>query len=409
MRRVGDPHGATTLALRGAISRDIVTSIAELDDLLSDGSRAARLLLKAVRGLPEREQDTVLTLLVERALCGQATPLPRELQGALDQPDVPPGRSPPRPRPPPPPIPAGVLQGLGSAAAGMLLGASGVAEVGALCAITEEQVRDCLRDVSSGKGGPQPLNSYLELLADGRTCAQARRKLELTRRALEALREDPATAKLDLRLGRALLTKSQQGETLRALTAHVPIGFGPPAGTLTPAMAPAPHDMVRRLLLAGQDVEQIAKSCGIRVDAARAALHQIAAHPDAKEPLASILRLIGDGHSRAEVATELDVSHEELSAALDPLSSSPLQHKLTHAFSTAAVARPLVGAPAGSARKLVGSGALGPGAQQVVPVRFPEAQHQRLKDWCATHGFPMAVVVRGLVERFLDDQERCAA
>jgi len=160
----------------------------------------------------------------------------------------------------------------------MLLGDSGVAEVGALCAITEDQVRDCLRDVSSGKGGPQPLNSYLGLLADGRSCAQARRKLKLTRRALEALREDPATAKLDLRLGRALLTKSQQRETLRALTAHVPIG----------------------------------------------------------------------------------------------------------------------------------SGALGPGAQQVVPVRFPEAQHQRLKDWCATHGFPMAVVVRGLVERFLDDQERCA-
>ncbi len=392
------------------MSRDIVTGIVEPDDLTPDGLRAARLLLKAVRGLPEREQNTVLTLLVERALGGQEKPLPRELQAAMEEPDVSAGQPPSRPRPPSPPIPAGVLQGLGSAAVGMLLGDGGVAEVGALCAITEDEVRDCLRDMSAGKGGPEPLNRYLGLLADGRSCAQARRKLKLTRRALEALREDLATAKLDLRLGRALLTKSQQGETLRALTAHVPIGFGPPAGALTPAMAPAPHDMVRRLLLAGQGVEQIARSCEIRVDAARAALHQIAAHPDANELLASILRLIGDGHSRAEVASELDVSHEELSAALDPLSSSLLQHTLAHAFSAAALARPLVGAPAGSARtELVGSGALGPGAQQVVPVRFPEAQHQRLKDWCATHGFSMAVVVRGLVERFLDDQERRAA
>ena len=52
---------------------------------------------------------------------------------------------------------------------------------------------------------------------------------------------------------------------------------------------------------------------------------------------------------------------------------------------------------------------LGPGPHQMVPVRFSESQHRRLKDWCAEHDFPMAVVVRGLVERFLDDWERRAA
>ena len=52
----------------------------------------------------------------------------------------------------------------------------------------------------------------------------------------------------------------------------------------------------------------------------------------------------------------------------------------------------------------------GPGtAQQMIPVRLTEEQYRRLKEWCAAHDFPMAVVVRGLVERFLDDQERRAA
>ena len=53
-------------------------------------------------------------------------------------------------------------------------------------------------------------------------------------------------------------------------------------------------------------------------------------------------------------------------------------------------------------------GGPGPG-HQMIPVRLSEPQHRLLKDWCAEHGFPMAVVVRGLVERFLEDQERRAA
>ncbi|MGE5286078.1 MAG: hypothetical protein ACM3ML_02530 [Micromonosporaceae bacterium] len=45
-----------------------------------------------------------------------------------------------------------------------------------------------------------------------------------------------------------------------------------------------------------------------------------------------------------------------------------------------------------------------PGAQQVVPVRFPMEQHAQLRDWCAEHGFSMATVIRGLVTRFLETQ-----
>ena len=45
---------------------------------------------------------------------------------------------------------------------------------------------------------------------------------------------------------------------------------------------------------------------------------------------------------------------------------------------------------------------------QLVTVRLPTAQHERLRDWCNDHNFTMAAVVRGLIERFLDGQDRPA-
>jgi hypothetical protein len=44
------------------------------------------------------------------------------------------------------------------------------------------------------------------------------------------------------------------------------------------------------------------------------------------------------------------------------------------------------------------------GPWQSVPVRLSVEQHERLKQWCQANGFTMAVVLRGLVARFLDDQ-----
>lgn len=57
---------------------------------------------------------------------------------------------------------------------------------------------------------------------------------------------------------------------------------------------------------------------------------------------------------------------------------------------------------------VVGQKPLG-GDQVTVPVRLSEAQHRRLKEWCAEHNFPMAVVVRGLIDRFLDSWDKRAA
>lgn len=49
------------------------------------------------------------------------------------------------------------------------------------------------------------------------------------------------------------------------------------------------------------------------------------------------------------------------------------------------------------------------GDLQMVPVRFPAEQHQRLRSWCGDHGFTMATVVRGLVDQFLDSNAGSAA
>ena len=52
------------------------------------------------------------------------------------------------------------------------------------------------------------------------------------------------------------------------------------------------------------------------------------------------------------------------------------------------------------ARVSVGAGRV----HQTLPVRLPEQQYARLKEWCSRQGFSMATVIRGLVERFLDVQ-----
>jgi hypothetical protein len=43
---------------------------------------------------------------------------------------------------------------------------------------------------------------------------------------------------------------------------------------------------------------------------------------------------------------------------------------------------------------------------QLITIRLPAERHAELRSWCASHGFTMAAVVRGLVERFLEDQAR---
>lgn len=45
---------------------------------------------------------------------------------------------------------------------------------------------------------------------------------------------------------------------------------------------------------------------------------------------------------------------------------------------------------------------------KMLPVRLPAADYERLRAWSREHGFSMAVIIRTLVERFLDGQEQAA-
>lgn len=48
------------------------------------------------------------------------------------------------------------------------------------------------------------------------------------------------------------------------------------------------------------------------------------------------------------------------------------------------------------------------GDMKLLPVRLPSGDYERLRTWSREHGFSMAVIIRTLVERFLDEQEQAA-
>jgi hypothetical protein len=50
------------------------------------------------------------------------------------------------------------------------------------------------------------------------------------------------------------------------------------------------------------------------------------------------------------------------------------------------------------------AGLLPAGESQLVTIRLPADSHAKLRNWCNDHDFTMAAVVRGLVERFLEEQ-----
>jgi hypothetical protein len=43
---------------------------------------------------------------------------------------------------------------------------------------------------------------------------------------------------------------------------------------------------------------------------------------------------------------------------------------------------------------------------QLITIRLPTERHVELREWCTAHGFTMAAVVRGLVDRFIEEQHQ---
>jgi len=100
---------------------------------------------------------------------------------------------------------------------------------------------------------------------------------------------------------------------------------------------------------------------------------------------------------------------ELLMKALDSLSAEERRQVLSALLESAVVPAAMTSARAAIPPALSTEGWLHPGlksstATSVLPVRLPTDQLERLRAWCTDNGFSMAVVIRGLVERFLDDQ-----
>ena len=101
---------------------------------------------------------------------------------------------------------------------------------------------------------------------------------------------------------------------------------------------------------------------------------------------------------------------EKLAALLETLPSAERQEIAAWLFAgSQAKANTLWFDPSRFDEMIIGIGtAPFPAAEntQLSTVRLPTESHARLRAWCSTHGFTMAAVIRGLVERFLDEQAK---
>jgi len=108
-------------------------------------------------------------------------------------------------------------------------------------------------------------------------------------------------------------------------------------------------------------------------------------------PYTKLRRLVGaEGKPTAQVAVELELAENDIADELEPT------EQLISTVCAALIARAALPSPPPAATS---------GPLRTMPVRFPEQLYERLKAWCEEHKFPMAVVVRGVVERFLDEQQ----
>jgi hypothetical protein len=150
--------------------------------------------------------------------------------------------------------------------------------------------------------------------------------------------------------------------------------------------------LILHRLAAGATVEELARLLELDPDLLNAVLHDLGARRYESGRLGKIFQQLADGKPTAQIAVELGVTENEIADELEPTD------QLTSIVCAVLTTRAALSSPPPHA-----VGASGP--LRTMPVRFPEQQYQRLKRWCEEHKFPMAVVVRGVVERFLDEQQ----
>lgn len=154
--------------------------------------------------------------------------------------------------------------------------------------------------------------------------------------------------------------------------------------------------LILRRLMDGLSVNELAAELGLDSDVLCAALSDLATRQYRSHRLVGIFGRLAEGKTIDRVADEIGSTREQVAAELEP------SEALTSAVCAALAGRTALQVPA----SFHGSSPHRP--LHMMPVRFPDQQYQRLKQWCEEHNFPMAVVVRGVVERFLEEQQRHA-
>jgi hypothetical protein len=199
-----------------------------------------------------------------------------------------------------------------------------------------------------------------------------------------------------------LLEAAPRAERVVVPEASAALAYATPPGTAwpppdSPWIRLAASILVQRLAT-GASVAQLSAELGLGEELLSSALRDLAGRPHRSPRIGPIFEKLADGETIAQIAGELKLTEEQVAAELEP------SEALAGAVHSAVTARAAL--PSGPPAYL---GAPGQGPFHTMPVRFPEPQYERLKQWCEEHNFPMAVVVRGVVERFLDEQQRRAA
>ena len=140
------------LSLRPATVSRYRSDIADVSESGGTG-KAAHLLLKAIRGLSEEEQDVALAPLVERGIARQTEA--RAAGSARVPPSIQVGH--------------------------MLLAGRSVEDAARLEGVPEHVIEATLRDLAARPGAEPALVSLLSLVAEGRSPTQARRELDLSK------------------------------------------------------------------------------------------------------------------------------------------------------------------------------------------------------------------------------------
>ena len=208
-------------------------------------------------------------------------------------------------------------------------------------------------------------------------------------KAIRGLPEGDQDEVLAYVLGRAFAGDAGEGAGLKASLAELPTFEQSLTGharyTQLHLLRNSEAALILQRLAAGVAVQQIAEDVGRDDDLVRSVLRDVATRSHQSDRLGPILEGFAEGKTIARIGDDLGLTADEVAAQLQPTPS--LTGAISATLLTRAASRERMSEPL-----------------RTLPVRFPDRQYDRLKAWCEANNFPMAVVVRGLVERFLDER-----